>query len=144
MYYSVGKERFMKRVENSYPTFWKSVAVVGGIMTLEPQYKKILKENHFLPNICNQNANGFWGKVEGADFIILFAGTVSHGMAIKARKTAAACGIPLVTVTPSSISALKKSIADLRVRPAFKIHGDPRLRNSPKKREVHADVSQGR
>lgn len=88
-------------------------------MALEPRYRKMLKENDFLPKICNQNVNGFWDKAEGADFIILFVGTTSHSMAIKARKTAAARGIPLVTVPRSSISALKKSIADLRARSVF-------------------------
>jgi hypothetical protein len=134
----------MKRAKKPYPSFRKSVAVVGGIMTLEPQYKKILKENNFLPKICNQNVNGFWGKVEGADFIILFAGTVSHGMAIKARKTAATCQIPLVTVPRSSIAALKRSIADLRLRPVFQIPREPRLRSSLKKHRAQVDACQGR
>jgi hypothetical protein len=111
-------------------------------MTLEPQYKKILKENNFLPKICNQNVNGFWGKVEGVDFIILFAGTASHGMAIRARKTAAACGIPLVTLPRSSISALKRSMADLRLGPL--VNEGPRLRNRPKKQGALVDDRHGR
>ncbi len=107
----------MRQVENPYPSLQRSVAVVGGIMRLEPQYKRILEENNFLPKICNQDVTGLCGKVEGADFIILFMSTVSHGMAIKAKKTAVSYGIPLVTVPRSSISALRKSIADLRARP---------------------------
>jgi hypothetical protein len=134
----------MKRDRNPYSLSQKSVAVVGGIMTLEPQYKRILKENNFLPKICNQDANGFWGKVEGVDFIILFAGTVSHGMAIKARKTAAACGIPLVTLTRSSISALKKSIADLCPRPPVGSRGGLPLQTHLKEDGDHVDVCTGR
>lgn len=134
----------MKRPKNAYFPFQKSVAVVGGIMTLEPRYRKVLAENNFLPKICNQNAHGFWGKVEGVDFIILFAGTASHGMAIKARKTAANCGIPLVTVPRSSISALKKSIAGLRVRPAFEGRDELRLQNHRKMQRTNAEVHQGR
>jgi hypothetical protein len=134
----------MKRLENPHPRFQKRVAVVGGIMTLEPRYKKILEENNFLPKICNQNATGFWGKVEGVDFIVLFSGTVSHGMAIKARKTAASCGIPLLTVPRSSISALRKSIADLRLRTASESRGRLSLQNHPKEQEVHMEVCVGR
>jgi hypothetical protein len=134
----------MKRLKNPHPPFQKSVAVIGGIMTLEPRYKEILENSNFLPKICNQNVNGFWGKVEGVDFIILFAGTVSHGMAIKARKTAASCGIPLVTVPRSSISALKKSIAGLHVRHAFESPDELHLQACRKKQWVDAGVRQGR
>jgi hypothetical protein len=87
--------------------------VVGGIMTLEPQYRRVLEENNLNARICNRDASGLWGKMESADAIILFTGTVSHGMAIKARKTAASCGIPLITVTRSSVSALKNLMFDL-------------------------------
>jgi hypothetical protein len=96
--------------ENSYSSTHKTVAVVGGITTLQPQYHRILEENNLDPKICNHDGPGVWGKVEGSDMIILFAGTVSHVMAIKARKTAASYGIPLLTLTRSSVSALKKSL----------------------------------
>jgi hypothetical protein len=134
----------MKRVENPHPPLRKNLAVVGGIMTLEPQYRRILEENDFLPKICNQDVAGLWGKVEGADFIILFAGTVSHRMAIKARKAAATYGIPLVTVTRSSISALKKSITDLRIRSASEGNGEHRVPNPLRKDGIHANAHRGR
>ncbi len=104
----------MRPTEDRYPS-QKSVAVVGGIMALQPQYRRVLEENNLCPKIYNQDSTGIRRKVEGADVIILFAGTVSHRMAIKARKTANSFGIPLVTVTRSSISALKKSISSLPV-----------------------------
>ena len=103
----------MRPAESRYPSQQKSVAVVGGIMALQPQYRRVLEENNLRQRIYNQDSTGIRRKVEGADIVILFAGTVSHGMAIKARRTAASCGIPLLTVTRSSISALKKSISYL-------------------------------
>jgi len=103
----------MAPANNQYLPVDRSVAVVGGITTLQPQYRKILEQNNFNPKICNHDAKELWGKVGGAAFIILFAATVSHGMAISARKAAASHGIPLVTVTPSSVSALRRCLSTL-------------------------------
>ncbi len=58
-------------------------------MTLQSQYKRVLEEGELSPHVFNRDAAGVWGKVGGADVIVLFSGTVSHTMAIKARKTAA-------------------------------------------------------
>ena len=92
----------------------KTAAVVGGIAGLAPRYRRILEEHNFTSRIWNQDNIGLKRKVEGMDLIILFTATVSHAMAIKARKMAHSCGIPLVIVSPSSVSALKKSISALR------------------------------
>ena len=105
----------MRFVGHKHPGESKSVAVVGGIMTLQPQYRRVLEERNLDPRIFNRDTAGIWGGLEGADVIILFSGTVSHGMAIKARKTAISCGIPLITVRRSSVSALKKSISGLSI-----------------------------
>lgn len=91
----------------------KTVAIVGGIMTLQSRYRRLLRENNFDPCVFNQDGTRAWGKVGGADVIVLFSGTVSHTMATKARKAAASGNIPLVTVRRSSVSALKRSIPSL-------------------------------
>jgi hypothetical protein len=100
--------------DRHYPQH-KSVAVLGGIMTLQPHYQRILEENDLDPSIFNEDTAGIWKKVRGADMIILFSGTISHGMAIKARKAASSRGIPLVTLKRSSLSALRKSVSALNV-----------------------------
>jgi hypothetical protein len=100
----------MKTMEERYSTIKRNVAVVGGIMGLEPEYTRILKENNLVPRVYNQGRVGLKEKVEGTDLIILFAGTVSHKMAQIVRKVAGVRQIPIVTVRPSSISALKRSI----------------------------------
>jgi len=103
----------MTLVGHSHPCEFKNVAVVGGIMALQPQYRRILEESNLDPRIFNQCSAGIWGGLKGADAIILFSGTVSHKMAIKARKAALSCGIPLITVRRSSVSALKRSLSGL-------------------------------
>ena len=103
----------MKFVDRKDPCEPKSVVVVGGIMGLQPQYRRILEENNLDPRIFNQCSAQIWGGLKGADAIILFSGTASHKMAIKARKAALSRGIPLVTVSRSSVSALKRSLSGL-------------------------------
>jgi hypothetical protein len=104
----------MRQAEvKSFPA-QRTVAVIGGITGLEPQYRRVLEERNFYSRIYNQNNNGLKGTAEGTDFIILFTATVSHSMALRARKIAHSSGIPLVTVKPSSVSALKKSLSALR------------------------------
>jgi len=107
----------MTLVGHSHPCEFKNVAVVGGIMALQPQYRRILEESNLDPRIFNQCSAGIWGGLKGADAIILFSGTVSHKMAIKARKAALSCGIPLITVRRSSVSALKRSLSGLSIFP---------------------------
>jgi len=103
----------MRFVGRKDPCESKSVAVIGGIMALQPQYRRILEESNLHPRIFNQCNLGISGGLKGADAIILFSGTVSHKMAIKARKAAVSCGIPLITVRRSSVSALKRSLSGL-------------------------------
>jgi len=103
----------MRHGEDKYSSTQKTVAVVGGIIGLEPQYRRVLEEGNFNSRIYNRDNPGIKRKVEGTDFIILFITTVSHSMAAKARKMANAYGIPLVTVRPSSVSALRRSISAL-------------------------------
>ena len=88
----------------------RTVAVVGGITGLEPEYRRILEENNLLPKIYNQDSARLVGRIKGTDAIILFTGTVSHKMAEKIRRAARAGEIPLINVQPSSISALRKSV----------------------------------
>lgn len=103
----------MRFLGHNHPSEFKSVAVVGGITTLQPQYRRVLEERDLDLRIFSQDTPLIWAGLEGVDMIILFSGTVSHGMAIKARKTALSCGIPLITVRRSSVSALRKSISGL-------------------------------
>jgi hypothetical protein len=103
----------MRFVGQKHPCESKSVVVVGGIMALQPQYRRVLEEHDLDPRIFNRDTAGIWGRLKGADAIILFSGTISHKMAIKARKTALSFGIPLITVRRSSVSALKRSISGL-------------------------------
>jgi len=107
----------MTFVGHNRPCEFKSVAVVGGIMTLQPQYRRVLEERNLDPRIYNRDTALIWGGLKGADAIILFSGTVSHKMAIKARKAAMSRGIPLITVRRSSVSALKRSISGVSIRP---------------------------
>jgi hypothetical protein len=100
----------MRTVEDRFPTFQKTVVVIGGILRLEPQYRRVLKENNFIPRIYNRDSPGLKGKVEGTDFIILFTGTVSHKLARKVRKVASVCKIPLIEARPSSLSSLRRTI----------------------------------
>jgi hypothetical protein len=104
------EEKIVRPSENRYPDVQKTVAVIGGILGLEPQYRRILEENNYLPRIYNQDSARLSGRVEMTDTIILFTGTVSHKMAEKVRKVAHLRDIPLVTVRRSSVSALKRSI----------------------------------
>ncbi len=106
----------MIRAENQSVPTQKTVTLIGGIMRLEPQYKRILEESNFNFRIYNQENNGFKGAAGGTDFIVLFTATVSHSMALRARKMAHLSGIPLVTVKPSSITALKKSVSAMKGR----------------------------
>jgi hypothetical protein len=103
----------MRYAEDKFAPTRKTVAVVGGIMGLEPQYRRVLEEGNFNFRIYNRFNPDLKRKAEGTDFIILFIATVSHSMAIKARKMADVCGIPLVAVRPSSVSALRRSISAL-------------------------------
>jgi len=95
-------------------------------MTLQPQYRRVLEERNLDPRIFNQCSAQIWGGLKGADAIILFSGTVSHKMAIKARKVASSRGIPLITVRRSSVSALKRSISGLSISSLPFIGGEVR------------------
>jgi hypothetical protein len=106
------EEKIVRPFENRHSDVQKTVAVIGGILGLEPQYKRILEENNCLPRIYNQDSARLSGKVERTDTIILFTGTVSHKMAEKVRKVAHLRDIPLVTVRRSSLSALKQSVQE--------------------------------
>lgn len=86
----------------------RNVTVVGGILTLEPQYRVILEDNKLFPRIYNRDSAGLLGRIITADLIILFTGTVSHKMAEKVRKAAELRRIPLVTIRRSSVSALRR------------------------------------
>ena len=101
--------------ENEHGHTRKSIVVVGGILGLEPQYRRILEENNFFPRIFNHDSARLVGKIKRTDAIIIFTGTVSHKMAEKIKKMAALRDIPLITVQPSSISALKKSVGGERL-----------------------------
>ncbi|MGD0231817.1 MAG: DUF2325 domain-containing protein [Syntrophorhabdales bacterium] len=103
----------MRDAEDKSPPNQRTVAVVGGIMALEPQYRRVLEEGNFNFRIYNQYNPNLKRKAEATDLIILFTATVSHSMATQARKMANACGIPLIAVRPSSVSALRKSISTL-------------------------------
>jgi len=92
----------------------RTVAVVGGILSLEPEYRRILEESNFLARIYNQDSARLVGRIKGTDAIILFTGTVSHKMAEKIRRAARSSEIPLINVQPSSISALKRSMGVFR------------------------------
>jgi hypothetical protein len=100
----------VRQLENRHSDVQKTVAVIGGILGLEPQYKRILEENNYLPRIFNHDSARLSGKIERTDTIVLFTGTVSHKMAEKVRRVAHLREIPLVTIRRSSISALKQSI----------------------------------
>ncbi len=100
----------MKAAGDRYSIVKRNVAVVGGILGLEPEYRRILEENNLMPRMYNQGRAGLKEKVEGTDMIILFAGTVSHKMAQIVRKVAGTREIPVVTVRPSSVSALKRFV----------------------------------
>jgi hypothetical protein len=104
------EKKIMRSLENRHSDIQETVAVIGGILGLEPQYKRILEENNYLPRIYNRDSARLSGKVEGTDTIILFTGTVSHKMAEKVRRVAHMRDIPLVAVPRSSLSALKQSI----------------------------------
>lgn len=97
----------------------RTIAVVGGIVGLEPQYRRVLEENDFFPRIYNRDSAGLAEKIKRINGIILFTGTVSHKMAEKIRKMATLRAIPLITVRPSSISALKKSVGSFPAQPPF-------------------------
>jgi hypothetical protein len=104
------KQTALKSFEDEHGHAKRTIAVVGGILGLESQYRRILEENKFFPKIYNRDSAGLVGKIKGTDAIILFTGTVSHKMADKIRKVATLREIPLITVQPSSISALKKTV----------------------------------
>jgi hypothetical protein len=99
-----------RALENDHGHLRRTIAVVGGITGLEPEYKRILEENNLLPKIYNQDSARLVGRIKGTDAIILFTGTVSHKMAEKIRRAAKVGEIPLINVQPSSISALRKSV----------------------------------
>jgi hypothetical protein len=107
------KETTVKSVEDEYGHSRRTVAVVGGIMALEPQYRRVLEESNFFPKIYNQDSARLVGKIKRTHAIILFTGTVSHKMAEKIKRMAALREIPLFTVQPSSISALRRSMGNL-------------------------------
>jgi len=114
-YVTTKKTPRYETIKDIYLPVQRNVAVVGGILSLEPQYRRILKENNFVPRIYNRNKSNLRVKVAGTDVIFLFIATVSHKMAQEIRKAANGFDIPLVTVSPSSVSALKRSIDELFV-----------------------------
>lgn len=89
----------------------RNVTVVGGILGLESRYRDILEEGNFKPRIYNKAGMSIGERVAAADLIILFAGTVSHKMAREVRRSAIAHDVPLVTIVPSSLTALKNFIS---------------------------------
>ncbi len=99
----------MRPAEDRYP-LKRTAAVVGGILALEPLYRRILEENDIAARIYNRGTAGLKKRIEGIDLIILFPGTVSHKIAQVTRKVAEVRDVPLVTVFPSSLSALRRSI----------------------------------
>ena len=96
-----------------YGRLRRTVAVVGGILSLEPEYRRVLEENNLFPRIYNQDSARLIGRVKSTDAIILFTGTVSHKMAEKIRRAARSSEIPLINVSRSSISALRRSMGIL-------------------------------
>jgi len=96
--------------ESYYGRPKRNVAVIGGILSLEPEYRRVLEENNLFPRIYNQDSARLIGRIKGTDAIILFTGTVSHKMAEKIRRAARSGEIPLVNVPRSSVSALKRSM----------------------------------
>ncbi len=92
----------------------KSAAVVGGITTLEAEYKRVLHESRYEAKVYNRVKGRLGARIQSADVIILFTATVSHKMAYEIRKAAKMRGITLRTVRPSSVSALRKAMSAMR------------------------------
>ena len=101
------KKKPEKRREGGEERSRKSVAVVGGILGLEPEYRRILEQRDLLPRIYNRDSASLIDRIKSTDAIILFTGTVSHKMAEKIRRAAKVGGIPLINLQRSSISALR-------------------------------------
>jgi hypothetical protein len=106
------KKTLLKPPQSGHGATRKTIAIVGGILGLEPGYRRILEENNFLPKIFNQDSAGLVDRIKSTDAIILFTATVSHKMAEKIRKIANLRAIPLINVQRSSISALRRSVGD--------------------------------
>lgn len=100
----------MKYCQYRRHTERQNVAVVGGILGLVPQYRRILEECHFNSRIYNRVGSNLSARVASTDLIILFAGTVSHKMAKEVRKSTIANDVPLVTIIPSSLNALRNFV----------------------------------
>ncbi len=91
-----------------------SVAILGGLDRLKPFYKKRGRELGFSGvKVFSQKVPNLGRRMQGFDGIVICTGTVAHPMVEEAVRVARDFGIPIGRTHSSSVSALKKSLAEI-------------------------------
>ena len=91
-----------------------SVAILGGLDRLKPFYKKRGRELGFSGvKVFSQKVPNLGRRMQGFDGIVICTGTVAHPMVEEAVRVARDFGIPVGRTHSSSVSALKKSLAEI-------------------------------
>ena len=90
-----------------------TVAVVGGVKSLEYNYKMILKQNSNRFKLFNKMTPDFDKRIKNVDSVIMFTSTISHKMATNCRKLCRRKNILLVACHSSSINGLKVALKEI-------------------------------
>ncbi len=89
------------------------LAVLGGIKSLEAEYKKILKSNRIKAKVMNTMVPSFDKVIGNVDGVIMFTDTVSHKMALSCSKLCKKREICLIRHHKGSLNSLFKALDTL-------------------------------
>ncbi len=93
-----------------------SIAIVGGIRSLERKYKDFLKKKKYRTKIFNQMQPEFVKRIKAVDAVIIFSDTVSHKLAVNCRKVCKKNNICLINSSAGSICNLEKAVDEVACR----------------------------
>ena len=89
-------------------------AIAGGVKSIEDSYLSLMKKYGIKGKIFNREVPDFGKRIANVDAVILFTGTVSHGMACTCRKICKKRGICIKQLHCSSLTQLEKALIELK------------------------------
>ena len=90
-----------------------SIAILGGLDRLKSKYERIGKDMGVDIRLFSQRVPDMGKRLSGVNGIVVFTDTISHPMVSAAARVAKQNNIPVTRSHTSSLSALKRCIADL-------------------------------